>query len=74
MPSLTIPDDATSNTSSLPSATTSFIPAYSYDTSKIVRTAVALGIIVLVLTALVLFFKVGSTPYSRIHNADSSFS
>lgn len=34
------------------------IPDYDYGTSKIVRTAVVSGVIVLVLTALVLFFKV----------------
>ncbi|KAL7421728.1 hypothetical protein Q5752_003499 [Cryptotrichosporon argae] len=34
--------------------------SYSYGTSKIVRVAVAAGIIILVLTALVLFFKISS--------------
>ena len=33
--------------------------SYSYATSKIVKTAVAAGVIVLGLSALVLFFKVG---------------
>ncbi|WVQ99283.1 hypothetical protein IAU59_006415 [Kwoniella sp. CBS 9459] len=39
---------------------TSTAYVYSYATSKIVRTAVAAGVIVLALTALVLFFKVSS--------------
>ncbi|OCF36730.1 hypothetical protein I316_01326 [Kwoniella heveanensis BCC8398] len=39
---------------------TSTAYVYSYATSKIVRTAVAAGVIVLALTALVLFFKISS--------------
>ncbi|KAK8864288.1 hypothetical protein IAR55_001534 [Kwoniella newhampshirensis] len=41
-------------------ATTTGGYVYSYATSKIVRTAVAAGVIVLILTALVLFFKISS--------------
>ncbi|CAD6590859.1 MAG: hypothetical protein TREMPRED_005905 [Tremellales sp. Tagirdzhanova-0007] len=47
---------STSSSASDPSTTSS----YSYATSKIVRTAVAVGVIVLVVSTLVLFFKVSS--------------
>ncbi|EIW70768.1 hypothetical protein TREMEDRAFT_19508, partial [Tremella mesenterica DSM 1558] len=48
-------------TTSSPSGTTRYTgPGYMYNTSKIVKTAVGAGIIVLVLTALVLFFKISS--------------
>ena len=50
------PDNTNGPTTAPPGSTT--ITPYSYATSKIVRTAVAAGIIILVLSGLVLFFKV----------------
>jgi hypothetical protein len=47
----TVPDDPSN-------AAETTIDDYSYQTSTIVRTAVVSGVIVLVVTALVLFFKV----------------
>jgi hypothetical protein len=55
--------DRTSTTTSASSSASSGIAAYSYGTSKIVRTAVAAGVIVLALTTLVLFFK-ASDPHN----------
>ncbi|WVQ82286.1 hypothetical protein IAT38_004414 [Cryptococcus sp. DSM 104549] len=71
MPSLSsavtqqVETDSPSSTSSRTSSATSTGYIYSYATSKIVRTAVAAGVIVLVLTALVLFFKISS--WIRVH-------
>ncbi|WWD17415.1 hypothetical protein CI109_101856 [Kwoniella shandongensis] len=55
-------DKGPSHTGTSPAgaATTTSGYVYSYATSKIVRTAVAAGVIVLALTALVLFFKISS--------------
>lgn len=47
-----------SSTGSASQSTTSTDYIYSYATSKIVKTAVAAGVIVLCLAAIVLFFKV----------------
>lgn len=48
------------NQSDAPDSAETTIDDYNYGTSKIVRTAVVSGVIVLVLTALVLFFKVST--------------
>ena len=45
-------------TTGTPAPGSTTITPYSYATSKIVRTAIAAGIIILGLSALVLFFKV----------------
>nr|XP_018263195.1 uncharacterized protein I303_04688 [Kwoniella dejecticola CBS 10117]OBR85353.1 hypothetical protein I303_04688 [Kwoniella dejecticola CBS 10117] len=50
----------TSGSTTKTQSSTSTAYVYSYGTSKIVRTAVAAGVIVLALTALVLFIKISS--------------
>ena len=57
---------ATNSASARPSNTSL---SYSYATSKIVKTAVAAGVIVLALSALVLFFKVGGVSEYMHMNA-----
>ncbi|WVW83777.1 hypothetical protein I302_105798 [Kwoniella bestiolae CBS 10118] len=56
---------STSASSTRSHSSTSSPYVYSYGTSKIVRTAVAAGVIVLALTALVLFIKISS--WIRFH-------
>ncbi|WRT66242.1 uncharacterized protein IL334_003195 [Kwoniella shivajii] len=59
------PSSASSSNSNSSSTSDGDTYVYSYATSKIVRTAVAAGVIVLALTALVLFIKISS--WIRFH-------
>jgi hypothetical protein len=63
MPDLSTAANPTGTTSSTAPPGSTTIESYSYATSKIVRTAIAAGVIVIVLSALVLCLKVCSSTF-----------